>query len=309
MNEHPHPHSHSHSHPHPPPLPHSPKILIVEPTNGLCNRLRAIASGWILSQKTNRTLRVLWNANKDIGYAHFYDLFEKNKNNEHLIIDDTFNTEHKQVSIYTAGIQTEVSLVPKIIDDHSDVVMLKQTGGNYTPLQISIKEFNNLKSEFYKSLIPAPDVTQKINDFMKKNELTSYETFKNVLGVHIRKTDRKKFTPKTEVFADAVNRSHHSAILVCSDDPQEILKLQQLIKQKKILQINNCTFARDNIHDIKQALVEWTLLSKCERIVYSQSSSFGYEACIPNKLSKSIELRTTHKKTDNEKRNLPPLHF
>lgn len=273
------------------------KYFIVEVSNGLCNRLRALASGWIFAKYLNREFKFKWNPTKDIGFANFKNLF---KNKEFEITDEEYNHLSKNASTYTSGIKTEVVLVTPISLDDSDVVILKQTGGNYKHADMSIQEFNSLKSDFYKSLQPIDTIQDRINSFIANNALNTF------VGVHIRRTDRKHITPSTEMFGLYINRIKAKQVFLCTDDKNEIDNLKKYVK---IIKYPKKIFNRNGKECVQEALIEWKLLSMCKLIVYSQASSFGYEACIPNKLCNSKELRKSRKKNDNEERNLPKLKF
>ena len=169
------------------------RTFIIVAVNGMCNRLRAIASGWILSQHLNREFKAIWNPTKDIGYSQFEDLFES----EDWIIDSYISDDAK---VYTAGIKTEMGLLEELCSDKSECIVLEQSGGNYIPPGMSIEQFNTLKNEFYNKLTPVSQVSKKVNKFIETNDLSVY------LGVHIRRTDRKSLTPNTEMFGRAIER-------------------------------------------------------------------------------------------------------
>lgn len=273
------------------------RLFIIEPTNGLCNRLRAIASGYILAKHLKREFKIVWHATKDIGYAKFEHLFQ----NIELILD---KMPAKSASVYTAGIRTEMGLLKEIMSDNNDIVILKQTGGNYKLPNMTIREFNTLKSEFYNCLKPIESIQQRITLFANKYKLDE------CTGVQIRRTDRKNITPPTEMFAIAIKRALTAKVFLTTDDPFELKKLKKnILKNIQIIMYQKKQYGRNNIMCVQEALIEWTILSMCKTIIYSQSSSFGYEACIPYKLGQSVELRQKREKTENEKRNLPQLIF
>ena len=133
-------------------------LFIIQPINGLCNRLRAIASGWILSKQLNRTFKVYWETTPDIGGTKFTDLFEPMnwiiniEPIEWCLDDRKHNQPDTDICIYTAGRKTELSLLKDIYADTSQTIILQKTGGNYIPPGMSVSKFNTLKSEFYNSL-------------------------------------------------------------------------------------------------------------------------------------------------------------
>jgi hypothetical protein len=270
------------------------KILIIEPVNGLCNRLRAMASGWILAKHLDREFKVVWKDSKDIGYCKFEQLFEP--------VDFITHSVPDSATVFVAGIKTEMSLLDQLCKCESECIYLQKTGGNYIAHGMDLKQFNNLKSEFYNSLVPVKDVASCVDRFLEKNNLEQY------LGVHIRRTDRRSFTPETEMFARAIDRFKAKHVLLCTDDEKEREKLSKLTSAK-ITMYPKKVFDRYTPASVKEALVEWLLLGRCSNIVFSHGSSYGYEACVYGKLQNALELRSKREKSDNEKRNLPDLKF
>ena len=49
-------------------------MIVIEPSHGLCNRLRAIKSAMNLAKKYNQKLVVLWRVDNDLT-CRFFDLF------------------------------------------------------------------------------------------------------------------------------------------------------------------------------------------------------------------------------------------
>ena len=50
-------------------------MIIIQPSGGLCNRMRVINSGWQLAQERKERLLVLWNCNSELN-CPFEDLFQ-----------------------------------------------------------------------------------------------------------------------------------------------------------------------------------------------------------------------------------------
>lgn len=275
-------------------------LYLIEPTNGLCNRLRSIASGYIYSKRINRDFKVYWKSNADIGYCEFTDLFEP----EDWLIDlQTYNKmcDASSTTVYVASKRTELVYLSDIEKSKDEVVVLAKTGGNYWHPDMSITDYNREKSEFYNSLKPVKCVLDKVEQFIKQYDLSKY------IGVHIRRGDRKDFTPKTDAFVTAIRSLNYMNVLLCTDDSSEYDILKEELPEYNIVQLSKSKFGRDDVDSIRDALVEWYLLGMCDYVIYSHSSSFGYEACVRTLKKKSIEMRSKKHKTSNELRNLPPI--
>ena len=284
------------------------KYLVVYPCNGLCNRLRAIASGYILAQQLGRQFLLCWEPTPDIGTASFTDLFESQP---YLVDSDTVtamcaSTDFKS---YVCGRQTESAVLADVCKDTSSIIVIRKSGGNYHHPSMSTGKFNSMKSTFYKSLTPVgelQDIISRYSDMVPKGSI----------GVHVRRTDRSCFTPATSVFVSKIKqlmgKTPVTTVFICSDDNQEIANIANGIGSLvKTVTYDKRKFARDDVDSVKEAVIEWSILAHCTSIVFSHSSSFGYEACIVNRVSKlnAHELRSDSKRTENEKRNLPLLIY
>ncbi len=287
------------------------RYLIVYPCNGLCNRLRATASAYILSKYLNRQFLMCWEITSDIGGASFEQLFEPVQ----FSIDNDKVQElcsYNSSTIYTCGRRTEIAILSDVCKDASNIVIIKQTGGNYMHPKMSIGEFNTQKNLFYTNYIkPIPEISQTIKEFYNNNELPG-----GCIGVHIRRTDRSYYTPVSDAFVSKVKQiletTNINRVLLCSDDVKEIASFKTKLKSHdvSIVHYTKEYFGRDNVDAVRDAVIEWFLLGHCNIIVYSHSSSFGYEACILNKTTNGYELRSDNsKRTENEIRNLPPLRY
>ena len=42
-------------------------MIIIQPSGGLCNRMRVINSGWKLARERHDQLKVLWNCNAELN--------------------------------------------------------------------------------------------------------------------------------------------------------------------------------------------------------------------------------------------------
>ena len=50
-------------------------MIIIQPSGGLCNRMRVINSGWRLARERHDQLKVLWNCNAELN-CPFESLFQ-----------------------------------------------------------------------------------------------------------------------------------------------------------------------------------------------------------------------------------------
>jgi hypothetical protein len=256
--------------------------LILSPINGFGNRLRAMASGCILAESLGRTFYVHWNETKpnDKFYIPPFDS---------VFQDDCIpkiNHIPENATLYEGGHHGEQQLIPSIMKDKSDSIIIR-AGGLFIPHGMSHKQYNKKKSEFYKRLHLRPEIQLIVDQFIIKH-------FKDqqVLGVHIRRSDRKMYTGPTTLFIDKIRQSKFDVIFLCTDDPSEEIHLG---KYFNIIQYSKSKVARCSTEQFIDAVIDWYLLSNTNRIIYSKGSSFGYEACFLNQLYNS----TPNKPGDN----------
>jgi len=261
--------------------------LIIEPVNGLMNRFRAICSSHILSEYTNRELLVNW---KPEYYCNVLlsDLVE----------DGFFKIGYdvnRNECYYHSGPErlSEQPFVDSMIESTNEILYLL-AGGNFKPNEMSLSEYNNSKSLFYKSIPFNSRIKNEYNNFISKNE--TYE------GIHLRFTDRKQMAPNLEYVENIINSSS-SKFYICSDNIDAL----NLIKSKfgdKIITYNVTNLDRNSKDGNIQSMIEWLILSNSTKIYYSLGSSFSYEACIINKLSNSIEMNPNNINLNDLKINL-----
>lgn len=280
------------------PLNSKENFLIIEPINGLGNRFRAMASGYILALALGRTLKVLWkseNGPKNAWYVPpanviFEELLPNFLNpNEFEITDD-----ETSIDTFAGGYGGEQRLLPQICNSTKKIVHIK-AGGIFKPDTMKISDYNNIKSLYYKSLI----------NYIKPSILNNSHNFhgQKVLGVHIRRGDRKQYTAPTKLFVQKINKlirnSKFKKLFICTDDQQEIEYIRNNVKGIPIVcrQEQDTTtttttrgaVTRETDQDFMDALADWLSLSTTDCILISKGSSFSYEACFLKKI-KGIEI-------------------
>jgi hypothetical protein len=249
--------------------------LIIEPVNGLGNRLRAMASGWILAESLGRTCYVHWNEtqpNEKFYIPPFDSVFQSN-------CLPTIDCIPAYSVLYVGGHQGEQRLLPLIMKDTSETIVIR-AGGIFIPHGMSGRQYNNKKTEFYKRLRLLPEIQLIVDQFIINNF-----TNKQVLGVHVRRNDRKMYTGPTTLFIDKIKKFKFDLLFLCTDDPKEE---KHLDKKFTILQYPKQNVDRSTKQQFIDAVIDWYLLSNTNCIIYSKGSSFGYEACFLNQLFNSV---------------------
>ena len=258
--------------------------LILEPVNGLMNRFRSIASAKILSEFTNRDFMLNWKPEYvcNIGISD-------------LVEDGFFNIGYdlnRHDCYYHSGPEkgSEQPFVQDMISTEQETIYLL-AGGNFIPTGMSISDFNNKKSDFYKSIPFVDRIKNESNEFISKNS--------DYIGIHLRYTDRIEYSPNIE-YVENIISSNDTNIFICSDDRSILNDLKSKFGDK-ILTYNITNLNRSSADGSQQSIIEWLLLANSKKIYYSTGSSYSYEACIYNKISNSIEMNPNNIQLDDLK--------
>jgi hypothetical protein len=288
----------------------STKSLVIEPINGLANRLRAMASAWILSKSLKRSFYVNWKSTTLSSDKHYVPAFEEiyipdclplvnvELQYENDLSDSVYDHSNlqkdckdckdcKSYTVYEGGHLGEQRLLPEIKRDTNTTVILR-AGGVFKPDNISVQQYNTMKSEFYNRLELQPNIQDIIDSFIVKNFPSSVK----VLGVHIRRGDRRMYTGASNKFVEAIKRiqTKYGVLFLCTDSKDEEIYIKKQITGISIVSYQKESIGRTNLTEFIDAVVDWNILSKTDLILYSKGSSFGYEACFPRKLKGSIQV-------------------
>jgi hypothetical protein len=255
--------------------------LILEPVNGLMNRFRSIASAKILSEFTNREFLLNW-----------VPEYVCNVNISDLVEDGFFNIGYnvnRHSCYYHSGPEkgSEQPFVGEMISTDREIVYLL-AGGNFIPTGMGMMEFNNKKSDFYRSIPFVERIRNEYGDFFSKNN--------DYIGIHLRYTDRIEYSPTIE-YVESIISDNETSIFICSDDRNVLNNLKSKFGDR-ILTYDTTSLNRASIDGSQQAIIEWLILANSKKIYYSAGSSYSYEACFVNKLDNSIELNSRNKVDD-----------
>lgn len=252
--------------------------LILEPVNGLINRFRCIASSKILSEFTNREFMLNWKP-EYVCNVRISDLVE----------DGFFNIGYdvnRYDCYYHSGPEkgSEQPFVGEMILSEQETIYL-QAGGNFIPDGMTISDFNNKKSDFYRSIPFVDRIKNESNEFISKNS--------DYIGMHLRYTDRMEYSASIEYIENIIS-TNDGNIFICSDDRIVVNNLKNKFGDR-ILTYNISNLNRASVDGSQQSLIEWLILANSKKIYYSFGSSYSYEACVINKLFNSCELNSQNK--------------
>ena len=168
-------------------------------------------------------------------------------------------------------------------------IKIIQAGGNfYDSDYMSKYEYVLEKSKIYNSIKWNKTVFNSI-----PKDIFSSLNF--ILGVHLRYTDKVIDAPDDDTLYKSIDKimkdknDNDKNLLLISDCQNEkdkaYINLKKKYKNIYTTQINS--YDRISSKKIKEGLRDWLILSKTSQILFYSSSSYGYEACVPNMLIES----------------------
>lgn len=256
-------------------------MIIIQPSGGLCNRIRVINSAHQLAKKRGEKLIVLWKNCAELN-CPFETLYEPVTEIKIINFRSNFNLI-KLWYQFTSG--------QRYTND--DILKNKTNGILHDSFfeQLKKRVFIFTWEHFYPSqdyhlFIPQPFVQQKIN------ALTS-QFGQNCIGVHIRRTDNMPAIDKSstahfiEQMQTELDQNPDTKFFVATDDIHEEESLRKAFPQA-ILSNQNKTLSRDSVDGMIDALVDLMCLSETKKIYGSFWSSFTDIAADIKKIPKKI---------------------
>lgn len=256
-------------------------MIIIQPSGGLCNRMRVINSAYILAQKKHCKLVVLWKMCDELN-CPFEELFLPPKE---LVIYN-FKSNYNLKKLF-------YQLTSKQKYQNSDIEANKTDGvlhENFlnslgTSVYISTWE-HFYPAKDYHLFVPTQSLAQKVDTIVK--ELGSHG-----VGVHIRRTDNTWAiaNSKSDDFSQAIRQElqqfPEAKFYLATDDAKEEERLKQEFGSAIVTNTGK-TLARDSIQGMHDALIDLFCLSKTTKIFGSFYSSFTDIAADMNHIEKIV---------------------
>lgn len=251
------------------------KQIHIIPIGGLCNRMRAMASGIFLAQKFHLPATIYWNNASGLK-ADFQDLFQpislpnvaivENKN----WIYNVLNTKgyllrlpflhFKGKVLYNFSSYEKGDITPHInLNDKRDLLLVTC---------FTMCEHYPLRELF----VPQPEIRERIE------EITGKFT-ENTVGVHIRRTDNYESIRRSPLnlffeHLEAEIRNDENVMFYVATDSEEV---KNDLKQRFPGHILTCDDKadRESLEGMKFAVVDFFCLSKTRKIIGSDFSSYS----------------------------------
>lgn len=242
-------------------------MIIIQPSGGLCNRMRVINSARVLANKRKEKLIVLWYACAELNCT-FEDLFLP-------------TTDFTLINIRSLKDPRKLflQLLSRQRFGNDDILNNKTDGTLHDDFVADLKDPAYIftwehfyPSSDYSIYVPTPVLQQRID------ALTA--TFgEHCVGVHIRRTDNAVSMGKstTEQFVSLMQREldadPDTIFFLATDDMKEEAFLRQTFPGR-ILSNQPRTLERDSVAGMHDALLDLYCLSSTRKLIGSYWSSF-----------------------------------
>lgn len=257
-------------------------MIIIQPSGGLCNRMRVINSGWRLARERQEKLKIIWNCNAELN-CPFESLFQPVKEFPIISIHSVADPRKLFYQKTSRNYLTNEEILANRGDDgclRPDFV--KSLKGN---TYIFTWEWF-YPSEDYHLFVPTDALQKRIN------EMTA-GFGASCVGVHIRRTDNQPAIGKssTDAFVASMKKELESdpdtMFYLATDDMTEEARLRQAFPGKILSNQNRC-LQRDSAEGMHDALLDLYCLASTRKIIGSYFSSFTDIAADMKKIPKVI---------------------
>jgi len=271
-------------------------MIIIRPFGGLANRIRVIASGLSLSERTNKRLFLIWDENEDLN-CPFYSLFEKidgiellkEKKFHRLIKSSYHNSILKRIiaKFLNKLNNIDYSIFEKDFNEYwQGNINFDKIASRYKTLYFNTCEEFNIDCKQFLKFIPLKEIREKI-------EIVESNFNANTIGIHIRRTDHEKakiYSPTEDFIKSMQNeldKDPKTLFFLATDDLFEEHIIKSAFGENRIItykkELNRNTFL-----GIQDALVDLYCLSKTKKIYGSYWSSFTHIAAEFGKIENII---------------------
>lgn len=246
------------------------------PWGGLANRLRAIESGIKLAADCHSKLRIMWFNTSELGCRFdriFYSSQEDMIEVKEASLSDFFLFSRAcKSNFYLPRLFKKVGLK----EHYHEVTSADRYSFDYQKwaeksdvyIMSCYSFYKESKENYYSFFRPLPELQDKIDKIA--------QTFPpGIIGIHIRRTDHVSAIEKspTELFIRKMKEESNASFYLATDSLVEKQRIESLFKDR--IYYYNCSVKRNSEEGIKDALVDFYLLSKTSKIYGSYGSSFS----------------------------------
>lgn len=265
-------------------------MIYLTPEGGLCNRMRSIASVWLLARRSGQELVVNWWRTDDMNCA-FRQLFQTGHLpflvREHNAVGARgpwFKVGQRvgeQVRRLAGQAVLDTAGSARLIDQEVPLLQWARRGHAHIRTNSKILDGPGL----FRIFQPLPWVQSIIDAYAP--------SLRNSTGVHIRRTDNLKSVQlsPTGCFIELLHRTSlvdpSSKIFVATDSPQAYAELKMEFGER-VFEHAKRAWERDDPRAIEDAVVDLYCLAQCRRLLGSYWSSFSDTAWQINNIEHAI---------------------
>jgi hypothetical protein len=264
------------------------KLMFIEPTGGLCNRLNAIVSSYFAAEASGKKLILIWRNKNDCNCS--YDLlFDLPDSISSIIINQGF-FENKAINqipkLFGRNFFTDPD-IDRWINENSVYDNINRRGNIYLRTCYLIYEpnENHIKPCDYSIIRPKQDILRDIPEIFSRKDLT---------GIHIRRTDNVLSIENSplELFIEKMDHeldlNKNSIFFIATDDVRIKEQLQKRYGSEHIFTRSEIELSRAAQNGIRDAYIDLLCLSRCKKIYGSYWSSFSRCAAAIGKIPLEI---------------------
>lgn len=272
-------------------------ITSIIPTGGLCNRMRAMATGIAIARHYQSRANIYWNNCPGLK-ANFSDLFKPIHENDIMIIENrswTHNVKNTQSYLlrwpFLRIKYNQIFFNYYYSDSNEKNILTKISGKKDSLLLIScypMCEKLDLRSLF----VPTDEIQCDIDKITKQYSA-------HIIGVHIRRTDNNQSIKNSPISAfekrmqTELEKNPNTTFYVASDDNEVKKYLKEQFPHNVITILEDTS--RNSLEGMRFAVVDLFCLSKTNHIIGSYYSSYSHIASVLGGI-------TVEYATNNEKR-------
>ncbi len=268
-------------------------VLIVQPTGGLCNRMRVLDSAISFAYEKQQNVNLIWLRNAELN-CRLEELFVFSSNAFQKVIQ--MNSSHPVDTLKRKLLKTPFQATGNYLQDSKDIISCLDSGETFE--SIFLNHFRNKKSLYlctcyrfysiqkaFSNLKPTRDIQKTINSYTQH--------FKSVIGIHIRRGDHKGATAKSptsrfiELMKDEIEADKDVHFFLATDSPMVEEELKELFRKRIIIHPKS-SLDRNNPLAIKDAMVDLYVLSQTRKLIGSHASSFTETASLLGNISLTI---------------------
>lgn len=256
------------------PSDESNRVIIIEPLEGLCNRMRALDSAIAFSHKIQRPLKVVWRMDTRLN-CPLGDLFEYTEafgQVVELAYHGQLDRLRRRARIALIQVSKGVYISQKKTDDFIARQRSFEELNRFQTIYISTWEHFYPSNSLLRNFVPISPLLSEINAITEDRG--------DMIGVHIRRSDhgpsveRSPLRRFVELMEAEILLDPQVRFFLATDSPQdEELLLEHF--PDRIISHPKTSLDRGNPRAIQDAVIDLYCLAACRKLIGSYWSSFS----------------------------------